>query len=225
MKIPVARAAMAALLVLAACGPNRPSRHARPASERPFLNAAFTPGYSVEAEGRRVAFEPRQVGTLRITSGRLVACDAFICGGEPFTKRVPEGAFPLHLAIAHVEPGHERVALAKIAFSREPVVSWEPALIDGQDLAGLKEDERFGYPVDSGTGAFMDADAWRWYRSYLGDSLIAKMNGAPFLLVSAGGSTAALIHSGWGDGHYPTYWGYDARGNLVAAVTDFLLFP
>ncbi len=29
--------------------------------------------------------------------------------------------------------------------------------------------------------------------------------------------------SGWGDGIYPTYFGYDEQGNVVCAVTDFQL--
>lgn len=31
--------------------------------------------------------------------------------------------------------------------------------------------------------------------------------------------------SGYGDGAYASYWGYDAAGNLVSLVTDFSLFP
>jgi hypothetical protein len=27
--------------------------------------------------------------------------------------------------------------------------------------------------------------------------------------------------SGWGDGSYPSFWGYDAGGQRVALVTDF----
>jgi hypothetical protein len=31
--------------------------------------------------------------------------------------------------------------------------------------------------------------------------------------------------SGWGDGGYASFWGYDALGNLTTLVTDFSLFP
>jgi Protein of unknown function (DUF4241) len=30
--------------------------------------------------------------------------------------------------------------------------------------------------------------------------------------------------SGWGDGGYPSFWGYDAQGKLTSLVTDFMLF-
>ena len=30
--------------------------------------------------------------------------------------------------------------------------------------------------------------------------------------------------SGYGDGHYPSYWGYDEESNLACLVTDFILF-
>lgn len=45
--------------------------------------------------------------------------------------------------------------------------------------------------------------------------------------VSVNNATAANViafSTGWGDGAYRSYWGYDAKGNLVNLVTDFLLF-
>jgi len=30
--------------------------------------------------------------------------------------------------------------------------------------------------------------------------------------------------SGWGDGGYASFWGYDALGDLTCLVTDFNLF-
>jgi hypothetical protein len=35
----------------------------------------------------------------------------------------------------------------------------------------------------------------------------------------------AAWSSGWGDGVYPTWIGYDATGGLVCFVADMLLFP
>jgi len=33
-----------------------------------------------------------------------------------------------------------------------------------------------------------------------------------------------MFHSGYGDGHYPVYWGYDQKGNVTALSMDFMLF-
>ena len=31
--------------------------------------------------------------------------------------------------------------------------------------------------------------------------------------------------SGWGDGGYASFWGYDEKDNITSLVTDFALFP
>jgi hypothetical protein len=42
-----------------------------------------------------------------------------------------------------------------------------------------------------------------------------------WLHVQIGAGSAALFSSGWGDGHYNSYFGLDAAGAPVALVTDF----
>jgi hypothetical protein len=37
------------------------------------------------------------------------------------------------------------------------------------------------------------------------------------------GGNIIAFSSGWGDGGYSSYWGYDAKGNIAALVTDFML--
>ncbi|MDG6894955.1 hypothetical protein A6A20_04775 [Volucribacter amazonae] len=33
-----------------------------------------------------------------------------------------------------------------------------------------------------------------------------------------------MVSSGWGDGYYPVYFGYDAQGEVCEVLVDFLLF-
>lgn len=35
------------------------------------------------------------------------------------------------------------------------------------------------------------------------------------------GANLIAFSSGWGDGSYPSFWGYDADGQRVGLVTDF----
>lgn len=37
-------------------------------------------------------------------------------------------------------------------------------------------------------------------------------------------ANVVAFSSGWGDGGYPSFWGYDAENKIVCLVTDFLLF-
>ncbi|MCD6073040.1 MAG: uncharacterized protein K0S42_3556, partial [Microvirga sp.] len=106
-----------------------------------------------------VSFRVFEAGQLRLPSGKIIACDPFVSMDRPaFTVSVPAGEYPVRLAL--VEGGNDarRVALARLAISSAPVVRWEMALVAGQDAATLKADEIFGYPVDAGTGSFLDAE-------------------------------------------------------------------
>jgi hypothetical protein len=43
-----------------------------------------------------------------------------------------------------------------------------------------------------------------------------------FLLnLPLGDVNAVMFHSGWGDGFYASWFGYDANGDVAALVTDF----
>lgn len=203
--------------------------------DHPVFNEAFIPGYSVEVDGERFAFEAKQVGQFRLSAGSLMACDPFTCATmNPFVKKLPAGEFPLSIAIAKSEKD-ERIALAKISFSSKPIHRWELALTKGQYPAALRDGEVFCYGVDTGTGSFMDADALAEYRLRLRDErfserLIEEMERtgaltrASLLLNDMRGSVA-LFSSGYGDGCYATYFAYDAEGALVAAITDFFVIP
>ena len=49
-------------------------------------------------------------------------------------------------------------------------------------------------------------------------------NWANVLLNDITEANVIAFSSGWGDGGYSSYWGYDEKGNLAALVTDFVLF-
>lgn len=207
-------------------GPQLPPGH--PA----VFNDAFTPGYTTTIEGEAVRFVTQDLGTFSLPSGQLVACDPFGCDGAlPFARPVPRGEFPLTLSLADFG-NQRRIAFARLAFSAQPVVRWELALLQGQDPSTLQPAEFFGYPVDAGTGSFMDLEAWRTFDARMerdagyADELIDGMEkaGSPgWLLLAPGSGSVAMFASGWGDGAYATYWGYDAAGKLAAALTDFYI--
>ena len=44
------------------------------------------------------------------------------------------------------------------------------------------------------------------------------------LLDDDSGANIAAFETGWGDGLYPCYWGFDAKGNAAWLVTDFRVF-
>lgn len=162
-----------------------------------------------------------RAGMLAVPSGRIVACDPFVFYDmEPFQLEVKPGTYPVDLHLVHFSPDHTRVAFAILSFSESRPVRWTMAVWPGQDPSVLKENEIFGYGVDSGTGCFMDkAAAKLWetkmeYFDYLSD---------PWAEVSLdeSGLNIILFHSGWGDGGYASYWGWDDQDRVVCLVTDF----
>lgn len=65
------------------------------------------------------------------------------------------------------------------------------------------------------------------------DNVIAEMelnscgsaSWADVLVVESTGANVITFSSGWGDGEYASFWGYDASGELTCLITDFALFP
>ncbi len=53
-----------------------------------------------------------------------------------------------------------------IKFTNEQAIEWEIATRAGKDPNQLKEDEFFGYGVNTGMGCFMDAEAARYLQAY-----------------------------------------------------------
>lgn len=201
---------------------------------------AFEPG--IRAKTRRYGLAIiwcRTVRELVVTSGKIVARDpGYIEDIEPFTQEVAPGRYPVVLALAHFErTADERVASAMVRFSDEEAIRWEWAKRVGQDRETHEEEEEekpFCYCVDSGTGCFMDKDAadllleWKNHDEQDLYAFINEQERYGYLYESRewplDGSTdlnVITFTSGWGDGGYPSCWGYDANDKPVYLATDF----
>jgi hypothetical protein len=198
-----------------------------------------------------VTFWTRTVGNVSAPTGRIVACDPFACSDAPaFASEVPPGTYPVLVAIAQFDcSGGERIAAALLRLSDAPPVRWEPARWEGDPANATSEadDETRGasavddaavtnaYCVDSGFGAFMDEAAIDALIEHIeaeddDDYLQRRLDalrpagGAEWFdipLDEETGANIVLVTSGWGDGKYPCYWGYDTDGDLVCLLTDF----
>ncbi len=97
----------------------------------------------------------KQIGHIEITNGQIVACDPFVSeGDQSFTWKVAIGKYPILLLVKRLESGDERVAYAMIKFTNEQAIEWELATRAGQELKHLKEDEFYGYGVNTRDGLF-----------------------------------------------------------------------
>jgi Protein of unknown function (DUF4241) len=204
------------------------------------FDLAFTPGFMWPGDDKvPVPFEVIDGGRLIISSGVIKAADPFVLTDDVgFAQKVPTGHFPVRLAHARVHgAAGGRIAFARVEFSQAPVVRWQMATTPGQDPATLQKDYIFGYPVDAGTGSFMDQAVARVVMDTFKDSDAAqavtdqwitdgetsgKARGLAFYLdIAMPPGNLIMFQSGWGDGFYASYFGYAADGSVATLLTDF----
>lgn len=198
-----------------------------------LFEKAFTNGFTwKDQENNAYNLQTTEIGKLNIIDGRVIACDpSFYTGDKPFDTVFPKGSFPVELAIAEIN-GDERVAYARIRFSEKIPMRWVIAVTEDQDASTLTKDQIFGYGVDSGTGCFMDTSAAETFSKYVDDEdpefqkTIDQMETTykdtrSWYIWSKGELNVAMFSTGWGDGFYATYIGYDSENNISRLVSDF----
>jgi len=182
-----------------------------------------------------LTFRPIKAGSILISSGKIVACDPFVClDEEPFEVNVGTGVFDVILSIASIEGMNQRVAFAMLRITDNDTKSWELAGRESS-LTRVNSDKFAPYLVDSGTGCFMDSatqsklyelveqayeqdgdisDEFLWKGESMARYACYKIGEQNFDEVVA-------FTSGWGDGGYSTYVGFDDLGKPTCLITDF----
>jgi hypothetical protein len=188
-------------------------------------------------DGRRVnnmTLIHRHIADLALPTGQLVACDAMmvILEMEPFNMPLPRGTFPCVLSVAQLSDD-QRVAFATVRFGQNAPVTWRMMTFGAQAVSALEEGAFFGYPVDSGTGCFMDrsagprlAETMEMQEEEFFETILSEMEKTythtwSWLDMKFGDANLIAFDSGWGDGVYATYAGLDAQDRVAVVVTDF----
>lgn len=206
----------------------------------PDLGLLLTPGYRVERDGIVYGVQPYDLGPVVLPTGRVVGCDPLVPQATPFVDAVTPGRYQLRAWVAVLsKDGAEwqrRIAALHLVVADEPAAAWTMALLPGQDVNSLGEDDFFGYAVDAGTGTLADQVAIealsQWDYEQVDDAFIpAHIPADPIEAVIAKvveQHTAANVYvvgSGWGDGVYATYVGRTTDGRIASFVTDFRVIP
>ncbi len=178
----------------------------------------------------------QHAGDLVLPTGQLVACDPFVLpDSAPFNLLLPHGTLPVVLSVAQTATD-QRVAFATIRFTPSVPTRWEMLTVGDQNISLLKGDELFGYPVDAGTGCFMDVSVGRALmqlmreRDNFYETLIAEMdktyrNTWSWLDMKFGDANLIAFSSGYGDGIYASYAGFNTERRVSVIVTDFAIIP
>jgi hypothetical protein len=121
--------------------------------------------------------------------------------------------------VARLDPADERVAFAHVRFSDQPVTRWT--------------DDPIGFGVDGGTGGIGSAEAVSAATVDSIDGYLAAIeahdvntwNWANITTDAAHGANVIGFSTGYGDGGYPVYTGFDAQGRVASVVIDLLVVP
>jgi hypothetical protein len=195
-----------------------------------IFETAFFEGTQVDVDTVHLQFYSIDIGKINIESGKIIACDPIILRDmKPFAPTFPIGQFPVHLSIVKFH-NDERVAFSRILFSDKPVAKWEFALQNGQKQASIFGDTFYSYSVDAGIGLFLDEKAKDEFikddsQSIL-DGIFNEMDKHTHVswqygICKLNGHNLVAFSTGFGDGHYATYVGYDNKGRPCRLLTDF----
>jgi len=211
----------------------------------PDPDLVFQPGVRYRwSSGTEAEVEVLDGGMLQLPTGQLVMVDPFLGPrlgfAVPLTVTVPPGRYGVSLSVARwdrprdpnaVAPAR-RVAAARLTIRDEPVAKWELGLQPGQDPAMLQPGEFFGFVVDSGSGAFLDASAVPALQ-HLGapthdrDPELFKIvpelqskHVVNLVVNPASGLNVIVFRCGMGDGKYPTWVGRAATGEPTCFLVD-----
>lgn len=192
-----------------------------------IFEAAFYKDTKVKQGNWDCSFYTLYMGKIKIESGKIIACDPIVMQDEiAFTQDFPIGQFPVQLAMAKMS-NDERVAFSRIVFSDQAVEKWEFALLPGQNQVPIMDTSAYCYGVDAGTGIFIDEIANKvfskksqseWEHAFINK---AEQNNYTGYIHDFDGHNLATFSTGYGDGCYSTYIGFDNEGKICRLLTDF----
>lgn len=200
------------------------------------INQAFKNGVALKSGSVSLVMNQCEIGEILLPSGRVVACDPIhLYDLQPFAQALAAGSYPIVLSVAQArESGAQRVAYAMLRIRDDTPVRWALATKVRTNTDQMSGNRADGYGVDVGLGSLMDLEAAHflrakmdeddWYHNHIFESSEANQpEWANIVLDPATGLNFAVFQTGFGDGFYSSYWGYDEFDRITCLVTDFQL--
>ena len=170
---------------------------------------------------------------------------------QPYFVTVPAGTYPTQVCVVRPEGAADspRYAAVRLRFTEARAVAFYEALVGNERLKELTGDEYFGFCVDAGLGCICDeavrdafcdfVEGWEkahpednlydgYFRPLFAQSYAARpehqREGGDWISWQPPGTVYQLpiFASGFGDGVYPVYWGYDEAGALCQLVVQLI---
>lgn len=195
--------------------------------------------YFTQEKIGEMAVDILDIGEVNLPTGEILACDPLVELEEAkaYIQKTPVGKYPVRIAVVPSEDYGDRYACVKVEFSKNTPVVYELAVTGEEEkMDEAAEDEYYGFGVDAGMGCVADKKSQDKYIKYwnkleedgeaddpyddIFEELLAESAQQFPKYQRTGGDWAnwtipgtelniPIFASGWGDGYYPCYFGYD----------------
>lgn len=192
------------------------------------------------------------MGEISFPTGDILVRDPLVWLNRnemPYLQSVPKGRFRIETLVVKLEEDHYRYALSRVKFRENLPVIYYEALKGDENLDDVDDDSIFGFNVDAGLATIVDVETRnaycdfrdKWYaenpdKNIYDDffaEIFAKSAEENPLYQRDGGDwinfkipnselSIPMIQSGFGDGRYPVYFGYDEDGRLCDLVVEYI---
>ncbi|MFR8990921.1 MAG: DUF6630 family protein [Fusobacterium sp.] len=192
------------------------------------------------------------IGEVNLPTGEILACDPLVELGEvkTYLQKTPLGKFPVKICVVPSEDYGDRYACVKVEFSKNKPVVYELAVTGNEEeMDEAKEDEYYGFGVDTGMGCVADKKTQDEYVKYWKkleeeegadnpyDDIFEELLEESFkkspkyqrdcgdwanFIIPNSDLNIPVFASGWGDGYYPCYFGYGEKGELCGFYIHFI---
>jgi hypothetical protein len=192
------------------------------------------------------------LGKISIPTGELLVRDplCYLTKNElPYFQKTPAGVFSVTACVVLSEDDCDRYAAVKVDFTDEKAIRFEEALTGIENIEDLKENDFFGFNVDAGLATIVDKkvrDAYcdfleKWEnenpdKNYYDDYFAAifaqsyhdkpehQREGGDWINWTIPGTdlNMQMFQSGFGDGAYPVFFGFDKNENICCVVIQFI---
>jgi hypothetical protein len=190
----------------------------------------------IDTEFGRMQIERIEAGKLKLSTGRIIATDPILMyDDESYSEHVKPGTYPVNIYVGKTENRKKQTVASELRFSDNDAVKWEMALLKGESAKGFAHDEFMGFEVENGLGCFMDESVMEIldvmseeeldkYEKNVRDAVKnSECSCADMIIDKKTGRNIVIFASGWNEGTFPTYYGFDKDNKLARLVTDFMV--
>ena len=192
------------------------------------------------------------MGEIEFPTGNILVRDPLVWlnrDEKAYLTSVPRGKYRIETLVVKLEEDHYRYALSRVRFTENVPKIYYEALKGDENLDDVDGDSIFGFNVDAGLATIVDVETRnaycdfkdKWYAENPGKNIyddffaeiFAKSAEENPLYQRDGGDwinfkipnselSIPMIQSGFGDGRYAVYFGYDENGKLCDLVVEYI---